>query len=147
MLTKQEYYVYGEEMERKFVELVPCYAINPEKHSNKYAVDLINVCASSGITDLKTQGIQFRTSDRYGVPPEYAVTFTGREGNRYHRQYPSVKIVFWPLWLEQAFEVSLDSLKTMCSEENKHVYLTKEDPTQPATYSYVLDVRKMKRVL
>jgi len=78
--------------------------INPEKAFNKYAPDLLNV-TTQNIADLKTQNTPFfQAAARYGLDPQYAVTFNTKDYDRYLSLYPKIEIYFWVDWLAIKFQ-------------------------------------------
>lgn len=92
----------GESLEKSFVRQYGTtfnYAINPEKSTNPYAPDLINL-HSNGVADLKVQNTPFfKANELYGIEPTYAVVFNEKDKLRYERQYPDVEIVYMVDWL------------------------------------------------
>jgi len=90
-MTKEEAFVqlYGEKLG---------VIINPEKAKNKYAPDLLNV--NNGILgDLKTQNTPFfQGKSRFGINPQYAVVFNGKDRDRYKSLYPEIEIYFAVDW-------------------------------------------------
>lgn len=91
----------GEKKEIEFVErIAPSLGlisrINPQKRSNPYAPDLV---VNNHLADLKYREIPFFTSyNKYGIPPQYAVTFNRKDYTNYYFNYPDVVIYFWVDW-------------------------------------------------
>lgn len=80
--------------------------INPAKEKDPYAPDLINL-KTQNLADLKTQNTPFFQSGiRYGIDPQYAVTFNVKDYRRYKEYYPSIIIYFWVVWIATRFEGS-----------------------------------------
>ena len=63
---------------------------NPERAKDPYAIDAILHVPC----DIKTVATPFRTSDRYGIPPEKAITLNVKDVERYTQLYPVCVILF-----------------------------------------------------
>lgn len=90
---KESWCAYGEELELEFLinsfnSGLAVYR-NPEKSCNKYANDVFLVVPS----DLKSVRTPFRTADRYGIDPRYAITINEKDLNRYSEKHPMMLIV------------------------------------------------------
>jgi hypothetical protein len=96
---KQWWCKYGEELEREFVGIASGYGldacINPEKDRDKYAPDLV---VDGRIADLKVQTVPFFTAGRYGLDPQYTVTFNFKSRKQYALYYPDIVIYFLVNW-------------------------------------------------
>lgn len=78
--------------------------INPEKATNPYAPDLLNT-ATNNSGDLKTQNTPFfQAGYRYGLDPQFTVTFNVKDFKRYTEYYSRIEIYFWVKWLVTKFE-------------------------------------------
>lgn len=113
--------------------------INPEKESDKYALDLINT-KHNLLADLKTQNTPFfRSKSLYDIDPQYAVTFNQKDALRYTEYLNNageIFIYFWVDWLavrwelgNQRIEVSpmcgvwgirFSNLRTILDGQNPH---------------------------
>lgn len=99
---RYEWYGIGENLERHFVdkcrsELQWDIMINPEKEIDPTVPDLIY---NGQLADLKTQQTPFFTASRYGIDPQFAVTFNRKDYVRYSQMYPELIILFWVDWQE-----------------------------------------------
>ncbi len=78
--------------------------MNPEKATDLYAIDLINI-KTNRLGDLKTQNTPFfKAGSSYGLDPQFTVTFNVKDVNRYAEKYPDIDIYFWVNWLALKFE-------------------------------------------
>jgi hypothetical protein len=90
---KESWCIHGEELEREF--LVKSFnsglAVyrNPQKVENKYANDLYVVMPS----DLKSIRTPFRTANRYGIDPRFAITINEKDLLRYKDKHPMMLVV------------------------------------------------------
>lgn len=91
---------YGDKVESAFCvqrlyELGVSGYMNPEKRTNKYSHDLFAIFKA----DLKTVRTPFfKAGEKYGIDPQYAVTFNLKDGERYRNLYPNIVVVFDVLW-------------------------------------------------
>ncbi|QIL40615.1 hypothetical protein G7074_15875 [Pedobacter sp. HDW13] len=149
----------GASFEEVFVRRYPHLEliINPEKQSNIYAPDL-SYRESGLYADLKTQNTPFFLSGaKYGIDPQYAVTFNEKDFLRYRENYPGIDIYFWVDWQAIRFvgttEISVqpmvgvwrlkyaDMLKAVASA-SLHVYTQRVgDQKGNAKGSFVLDLK------
>lgn len=98
---------FGASREIAFVEnVVPLLEldiiVNPEKVYNPYVIDLFDR-TSSKYADLKTQNTPFFTAGKYGVDPQYAVTFNKKDYDRYCKLYPMCDIYFHVQWEQESY--------------------------------------------
>jgi len=71
-------------------------SVNPAKAADPYAPDLI---VEGHLADLKSQRMPFfKAREKYGVDPQFAVTFNEKDFLRYRDRYPSMDIYFWVVW-------------------------------------------------
>jgi hypothetical protein len=99
--------VMGESFEKAFIKehgkklgLV----INPEKTTNKFAVDLFNE-RNQNLGDLKIRNTPFfEALTMYSINPQYAVTFNEKDFLRYYKYYSDFEIYYWIDWLATRFE-------------------------------------------
>ena len=69
--------------------------INPEKRLNPYVHDLFLVSQS----DVKTvRTPYFKSYEKHGIDPQYAVTFNLKDGERYYNLYPNIAVIFDVKW-------------------------------------------------
>ena len=131
--------------------------INPEKTTNRYAPDLFNESSKKN-GDLKTQNTPFfQAKSRYGIDPQYAVTFNVKDYERYLKQYPSIEIYFWVHWeaikfsssstievepMEGVWFIPFPDLIKVIKSSPVHTYQQRTNDTKGnARDSYVLDLR------
>lgn len=151
----------GEKVEQSFVRIhgeVLNISINPEKETNPYSPDLLNL--TTGIRgDLKTQNTPFFKSQYlYGIDPTFAVVFNLKDRERYIKLYPDIDIYYWVDWIAVKFSMGSNTTmaqplygvwKTSFAELNKyldkselHEYQQRKYDTKGnAKSSYVLDIR------
>ena len=78
--------------------------INPAKETDPYVPDLKNTDTGT-IADLKTQNTPFfQSKSRFGIDPQFAVVFNGKDRERYKRLYPDIDIYFAVDWQVVGFE-------------------------------------------
>ena len=121
---------------------------NPSKLEDKYAHDMF----LGFPCDLKTVRTSFRTADRYGIDPRYAVTLNEKDVDRYSQKYPHIVILF-DIKFENGYEglhyAALDRILAAIKRGiiKRHEYLARVNDTQGnAKASYVLDARWMPRL-
>lgn len=154
--------------EREFVERVAPrlkikVAINPAKAHDAFAPDLVR--ADKRLADLKKQTTPFFTAQRYGLSPQYAVTFNEKDYLRYKELYPGIAVYFWVKWERQSYPpknptitvpamegVWVTAFTTLASliesgQLRLHRYRRRvNDAAGNAKASYVLDVRRLQLV-
>ncbi len=91
---------HGVRLEHQFVtEVAPQLGldveINPTKATNPFVPDLL---LRGNIADLKTQNTPFFTAQRFGIDPQFAVTFNRKDYLRYAESYPDLTVLFWVDW-------------------------------------------------
>lgn len=100
---------HGLSKELVFVEKIGCkmgVILNPEKEMSPYVPDLLQT-HNNQIADLKTQNTPlFQAQERYGIPPQFAVTFNLKDYERYSRLYKDIAIFFCVEWLATSFTSS-----------------------------------------
>lgn len=93
--------VSGASQEEGFVQKYGKYlslVINPAKDTDPYVPDLKNTDTGI-IADLKTQNTPFfQSKSRFGIDPQFAVVFNGKDRERYKRLYPDIDIYFAVDW-------------------------------------------------
>lgn len=132
-------------------------AINPEKATNRYAPDLLNV-GSHNLGDLKTQNSPFfQAWSRFRLDPQYTVVFNDKDAQRYGQLYPNIDIYFWVDWVAVKFEgsttievqpmtgvwhIPFPELQPLLAKAPVHSYAQRiNDTAGNAKGSYVLDLR------
>lgn len=91
---------HGARMEVRFVDQVAPRlgleaVINPAKATDPFAPDLL---LRGQLADLKVQNTPFFMASRYGLDPQYAVTFNRKDYLRYSELYPEIQLLFWVAW-------------------------------------------------
>ena len=156
------WYLHGEKLENKFIEICNNHLglvaiINPEKLIKKTAVDLI---IDGRLSDLKTQNTPFFTSGKYGIEPQYCVTFNRKDYHYYSQKYSEIDIYFWIEWTQLRYRmhivpymagiyrISFKKLAKIIEDGvPEHTYLNRQDPAnRNAKSSFLLDVRKMENL-
>lgn len=145
--TKKEWCQYGLNKEHEFLKkyefllgdngLALHITANADKATNKYAHDFV----LNGIQpcDLKFQGTPFRTSERYGIHPDYAITINAYDLERYTQLYPNIVVIFWiNYWFEEIRYGTLADIKALCTDRNLHTY-ARDIGHDNARESHVLD--------
>lgn len=161
---KDTYVDLGLEEEYKFVDQVaPLLGLdaqmNPEKDDNKYAIDLV---VDGRLADLKKQETPFFTAEkRFGLDPQYTVTFNTNDYERYReKDADNIDIIFWVRW--RTFEDYGTRVKPMAGiwrvpfsqieawvegdDVDSHDYLRRSEEDPNATASYGLSLRDMECV-
>jgi hypothetical protein len=151
--------VTGESFEKVFVKKYGRklgLVINPEKATNKFAVDLFNE-KSQNLGDLKTRNTPFfEALTRYSIDPQYAVTFNEKDFLRYYKYYSDFEIYYWIDWIAIRFEgkenidvrpmhgiwkISLFDVKKLVPTAPLHSYQQRIfDGLSNAKKSYVFDL-------
>jgi len=157
----------GVELETRFVnDVAPRLGIpaviNPEKAHNPYAPDLL---VDGHIADLKYQGKPyFKALEQGGVDSQYAVSFNGKDYERYGLKYPEIEIFFWVHWEETSrviggkpysvnfmrgvWRTPFRALAALCDKAQSHAYRNRiGDKAGNAKDSYVVDLRDMECVI
>lgn len=79
--------------------------INPEKKTNPYAPDLLNINTGK-LGDLKFQSTPFfKAMLLYKIDPTYAVVFNLKDKLRYQKEYPQLEIYYWVNWIAVKFQM------------------------------------------
>jgi len=98
----------GERIEEAFVRIFGDQlnlVINPEKKTNPFAPELLNI-KTKNIGDLKFQSTPFfKAKTLYQIDPTYAVVFNLKDKNRYEQYYPNINIYYWINWIAIRFVV------------------------------------------
>ena len=138
--------------------------INPEKAYNKYAPDLV---FEDNIADLKYQGTTFHKSrEMFGIPPEKAVTFNGKDFRRYKEKYPGIQVLFWvdrkqETWTDRSgkkyvspeshgvFKAPLSLIEKLINQRAKKWFYRGRvnDRSGNAKFSYVLNTDDLIRLI
>ena len=152
---------WGEDMEVAFLTKYGYnfgLDINPQKKEKPTVPDFIHV-DSNKIVDLKTQNTPFFQANKYGVPPQFAVTFNDNDLDYYKNCYPDIIIIFHVEWLvhklqfpngsekvvskmEGIWVTTINRIDKECTANNLHEYKQRlNDEKGNAKNSYVLDLR------
>lgn len=144
---------HGDELEKQFLLRMFDSGLsifrNPAKATDPYTHDVYAVLQA----DIKSIGTPFRTADRYGIEPKYAVTINEKDIKRYQEKYPNIMIFLDINYPEHDVQtvrmVTLSTLKKFIKLEwaKKHEYINRRDDTQGnAKASYVFDLRWFDKV-
>lgn len=160
--NRDHWYRYGEYLEGKFVTFCNSKTdliteINPQKTIDKTVPDLI---VNGRLSDLKTQNTPFFTASRYGIDPQYAVTFNRKDYERYSKLYPDLDIYFWIEWqnisyngltvkpMRGIYYANFQFLKPILESAPEHTYLRRQgDERRNALSSFVIDIRTLYPVM
>lgn len=167
---KQTWCDHGVKLENRFVaDIAPLLAgvsvkTNPEKETDKYAPDIL---MDGQLADLKTQNTPFFKAEIfYNIPPQWAVTFNGKDYKRYTELYPGIKILFWCQWkqveyvdkstgeilkvdaMNGVWETNMEQIQGFIDGgAPNHRYINRRNDTKGnAKDSYCFDLRKMKKL-
>jgi hypothetical protein len=156
---------HGSQLEVRFVsEVAPRLhldaVLNPAKVSNPFVPDLL---VKGRLADLKVQNTPFFTASRYGLDPQYTVTFNRKDYLRYSELYPQVLLFFWVAWTtlewpKSAPRVRVDRMAGLWEVPFAELARRIDDRTAPlhsyqrrvgdragnATESYLFDARTFK---
>lgn len=130
--------------------------INPEKATNEYALDLLNI-SNNLLGDLKTQNTPFfQAKSRFGYDPQYTVVFNGKDRERYSGLNMDIEIYFAVDWQvvkyqgEKTIEVdpmvgvwriSFKTLDELLRKAPYHTYQQRvDDEKGNAKGSYILNL-------
>ena len=121
--------------------------LNPAKRENQFTHDFFVMFPC----DLKVQQEPFRTADRYGVDPKYAITINKKDIERYKAKYPHIIIIIRVCYPEYqaSHYASLHYLKLLISrgKAKLHTYQQRVNDTQGnAKDSYVFDARWLPKI-
>jgi len=152
--------VIGASKEEAFVQLYGeqlNLVINPEKEDDPYSPDLYDTQKSIR-ADLKTQNTPFfQAQTRFGISPQHAIVFNGKDRERYKSKYSEIDIYFIVDWQAVKFEtnnnsievepmtgvwrISFTKLDELCEAADYHTYQQRVGDTRGnARGSYVLDI-------
>lgn len=151
----------GASYEQVFIKKYPNLGleINPEKSTNIYAPDLL-ISGTKNLADLKTQNTPFfLAQSRYGIDPQFAVTFNDKDYQRYTKNYPGIEIFFWVDWqavkfsgssevtvipMQGVWKITYENLLIAVSNAPLHKYLQRvNDIKGNAKDSYVLNLNSV----
>jgi len=106
--NKNKWCKAGEKIEESFIRLYGKelgLIINPQKATNPYAPDLLNII-NNKLGDLKFQSTPFfKAKSLYNTDPTYAVVFNLKDQLRYVNNYPDVEIYYWVNWIALKFQM------------------------------------------
>lgn len=162
---KQGWAKYAAELlEPKAIErLIREYGIpailNPEKHTNPYAPDLL-FGSERKLGDLKIQNTPFFMAQKlYQVDPQYCATFNDKDGMRYRERYPNILIIFVVDWqttsytsqrgityevepMRRVYIGTLDEVRK--AARARHLYTDRKHDTKGnAKESWLIDLRML----
>jgi hypothetical protein len=156
------WYLHGVNLEEAFVRICNQHLsiramINPDKRFNKYAPDLK---VDGNLADLKTQNTPFFTARKYGLDPQYTLTFNRKDYERYKSQYPTIDIYVWLDWRQtEGFGAKVNYLggifrlpfsevaRLIEAGAKEHHYLRRQDPNdRNAKSSFLLDIREFEEL-
>jgi hypothetical protein len=150
----------GATFEQVFIATYPQLnlQINPAKSNDPYAPDLLNN-SNQKLGDLKTQNTPFfQATQRYGLNPQFAVTFNVKDYKRYTALYPGIEIYFWVKWtaikfekngqldigvqpMEGVWRADFSQVAQLCNSSPIHTYAQRvNDDRGNARDSYVLSL-------
>lgn len=154
---------HGERQELEFVKFcrlqLPMLRvrINPAKEAgDQYAPDLL---VADELADLKRQDTPFFSASRYGISPQYAVTFNRKDYERYRARYANLTVYFWIYWdAATAYDVTVHPMQAVgrvafdrlakwieADKLREHVYERRQDRTDGnAKSSFVFDYRRLE---
>ena len=144
--NKSAYCELGEEAERQFlvnsINEGIGFTINPAKTENIFTHDLFALFPS----DLKSRFTPFKTADRYGIDPDYAITINEKDLIRYGKLYPHICIILdihFPHYRATHYAPLFFLRQIVMSGKAKlHTYEKRVNDTQGnAKASYVFDAR------
>jgi len=141
--------VYGDRLKLK---------LNPAKKEKPTVPDFIYI-PGNRIADLKTVNTPFFSARRYGVDPQYAVTFNKKDLEYYRRCYSDILLYFSIDWIATklvikgckiytvepmvgVWGIRFCNIQKLCCPENLHEYKLRIGDKVNATHSYVLDLRR-----
>lgn len=142
---------HGDALEKEFVMQAFDSGVsvirNPAKAHDPYTHDLLAVFQS----DLKSIGTPFRTADRYGFDPAYAITINEKDIDRYAERYPNI-VLFLNIDYPSYKGVRMATLYRLQKfiehgRAKKHEYIHRTGDTQGnAKASYIFDLRWLDEV-
>lgn len=130
--------------------------INPDKETNPYVPDLLNI-KNNQLGDLKTQNTPFfQARSRFSYDPQYTVVFNGKDRERYSEMYPNIEIYFAVDWqavkfvgsttievepMKGIWYIPFQKLDMLCNNSPFHSYQQRySDNKGNAKGSYVLNL-------
>lgn len=131
--------------------------VNVAKRQDPYTHDLVVQLQA----DLKSVRTPFFTAGKYGLEPQFAVTFNEKDALRYRDLYPNIVVFFDIDWQQTEYgEISVEPMRATYagflgdirtaiqkSGNHKHAYRERvDDEAGNAKASWVFDVRYLHRV-
>ncbi len=163
---KDSFLQLGEQKEREFVnDIAPMLGldarVNPEKETDPTVIDLI---VDGEKADLKVQETPFFTAkSKFGIDPQWAVTFNKIDYERYKEKGGEMDIIFWINWKKEEREkgqkygknvagmagvwvVPFETIAEWVETEKVtyHKYKNRHHASRNANGSYGLDLRWME---
>ena len=155
------WYKFGEREEMAFIALMNSYGVPARKNPDKYLDPSVpDLLVRERLADVKAQRTPFFTAFKYGMEPQFTVTFNRKDFEHYNDHCPDIWIYFWVRWdecdwqdlhclsMDGVFEASLYSLRELLVKAPEHVYHRRQnDPRQKNAHSsFLLDVRTMSQI-
>jgi hypothetical protein len=143
---KQAWCTYGAELEKQFTSRMFDSSVgilkNPAKTADPYTHDLLAMFPS----DLKSIRTVFRTANRYGFDPDYAITINEKDIRRYTDKYPNIVLMLdieYPTYKGVRIATIYRLNKFIASGKAKrHEYMYRvDDSSGNAKASYIFDLR------
>jgi hypothetical protein len=163
------WYEHGCRKEAFFIEkIAPMIGIdaqiNPEKETKPTAPDLL---VDGLLAELKTQETPFFTAQRYGIDPQYAVTFNQGDYLAYKKIIPEMDIYFMVDWQQLTYHhrstgrnITVAPLKSVyrvnftkvasdieSGRTPLHAYLRRVGDARNETHSFIFDLRTFQLVM
>lgn len=159
--NKQACVKYGQKKEREFLELIRHQGIDI------YGISLLGLKYEPDfqqygkLAELKTQETPFfMAQERYGLDPQYCVSFNRYDYERYSADYPGLLIYFWVKWetleahigqrtfvlrpLHGIWLLTAERMHLLVGKAKEHFY--KERGGQNKKSSFGLDLREMDMI-
>lgn len=161
---KESWYEFGEDKELEFLKKIAPQIgmeikMNPEKKKDSSAIDFVS---GSRYVDLKKQETPFfKSGIKYGLDPQYCVTFNTNDYHSYVNNYDSnkVEVIFWVDWkilkkfnvsvvpMHGVWIVSVEEIKKWVENNSLNIvnYQRRQFDTRGnARSSYLLNLKNMR---
>ena len=157
---RQAFYELGDKYEKAFVKKMRKknydVQINPDKETNKTAIDLL---WDGKLVELKTRRTPFFKSGNYQIDPNHAVTINGKDIDNY-AETPTLEVVFWVKWPAQTkygvtvkavngvWFTTVAAMQQMIADgAPEHMYQGRiNDNRANAKFSYIFDLQQMEEL-
>lgn len=163
--NRESWYREGERREDSFVGLygkILSVIKNPAKTLDPTVLDLFHT-KENMLCDLKDQSTPFfMAGKKYGIDPQFAVTFNKKDKDRYieKTQGSDIYVYFWVRWkkekrygvsikeTDKVYRIRFNELIDHLTQDKLHEYERRKVDNRPnAKSSYVVDVRNMELLL